>query len=317
MTEHPSELAYSSQERLDSIAQNAVASVGAPVARHRFDLSELEVSWDATTGTLWTFMTPSGRPAFNPMILRDMQAWQQEIRRAFAAPSDEPLKYLVLGSRYPGVFNLGGDLEFVANRAEARDLGALVAYGNTCVDVLYQNMIGLDLPIVTIALIQGDAIGGGFESALSFDVLVAERGARFSLPENSFGMFPGVGAHSILTRRLNAAQAERLMLSGRVYSAEEMYDLGLVHILAEPGEGEQAVQRYIAQNGRRQTGQFGVYRASREINPITLDELQRVVKIWAETALRLQPIEIRMMRRLAAAQARISMVHRAPEAATQ
>lgn len=308
MSDQPVDLAQARSE-LRTAAEKRAVAIAASNPRFRFDLAEIEVSWDEAAATLWSFMTPTTRPSFNPTMLRDLQAWQQEIRRSFGSDTNE-LKYLVLGSRYPGAFNLGGDLEFVADRAEARDLGALIAYGNTCVDVLYQNMVSLDLPIVTIALIQGDAIGGGFESALSFDVLVAERGARFSFPEQVFGMFPGVGAHSILTRRLNAAQAERLMLSGKAYTAEEMYDLGLVHVLAEPGEGERAVVDYIAQHGKRQTGQYGVYRAAREINPITLDELQRVVKIWAETALRLQPHDVKMMRRLAAVQARSPQARR-------
>jgi len=307
MSEQPVDLAQARSEMRTAVERRA--AIATPVPKFRFDLAEMDVRWDVETGTLWSFMTPTMRPSFNPAMLRDLQAWQQEIRRGFSSDDNE-LRYLVLGSRYPGAFNLGGDLEFVADRAEARDIGALIAYGNTCVDILYQNMVSLDLPIVTIALIQGDAIGGGFESALSFDVLVAERTARFSFPEQVFGMFPGVGAHSILTRRLNAAQAERLMLSGRTYSAEEMFDLGLVQVLAEPGEGEKAVADYIAQHGRRQTGQYGVYRAAREINPITLDELQRVVKIWAETALRLQPQDIKMMRRLAAVQARSSQTRR-------
>jgi len=307
MSEQPVDLAQARSEMRTAVERRA--AIATTVPKFRFDLAEMDVRWDVETGTLWSFMTPTMRPSFNPAMLRDLQAWQQEIRRGFSSDDNE-LRYLVLGSRYPGAFNLGGDLEFVADRAEARDIGALIAYGNTCVDILYQNMVSLDLPIVTIALIQGDAIGGGFESALSFDVLVAERTARFSFPEQVFGMFPGVGAHSILTRRLNAAQAERLMLSGRTYSAEEMFDLGLVQVLAEPGEGEKAVADYIAQHGRRQTGQYGVYRAAREINPITLDELQRVVKIWAETALRLQPQDIKMMRRLAAVQARSSQTRR-------
>jgi len=197
-------------------------------------------------------------------------------------------------------------MEFVAARAEARDIGSLIAYGNTCIDILYQNVVSLDLPIVTIALIQGDAFGGGFEVALSFDVIVAERGTRFSFPDHAFGMFPGVGAHVFLTRKLNAVQAERLMLSGRTYTAEDMYELGLVHVLAEPGKGEQAVAEYVAHHGKRQTGQYGIYRAAREINPITIDELRRVVNIWAETAVRLSPHNIKLMRRLAALQVRPS-----------
>lgn len=308
MSDQPVDLAQARSE-LRTAAEKRATVVTSAAPRFRFDLAEIEVRWEEATGTLWSFMTPTMRPSFNPTMLRDLQAWQQEIRRSFGSDTDQ-LKYIVLGSRYPGAFNLGGDLEFVADRAEARDLGALIAYGNTCVDILYQNMVSLDLPIVTIALIQGDAIGGGFESALSFDVLIAERGARFSFPEQVFSMFPGVGAHSILTRRLNAAQAERLMLSGKTYTAEEMYELGLVHVLTEPGEGEKAVAAYIAQHGKRQTGEYGVYRAAREVNPITLDELQRVVKIWAEAALRLHPHDIKMMRRLAAVQARSPQVRR-------
>lgn len=269
----------------------------------RFDLAEMEVNWDPELATLWSFMTPRGKPAFNPSMLRDLTAWQLEIQNLFAR-QEAPLKYVVLGSRYPGAFNLGGDLGYVADLIERRDQAALEAYGNHCVDILYRNYIGLDLPVVTIALIQGDAVGGGLESALSFNVLVAERGANFSLPENLFGMFPGVGAHALLSRRLNLATAEELMMSGRTYSAEEMHELGLVHILAEAGEGEAAVRDYIRTNGRRHNGQVGVYRASREVNPITLEELRRVVRVWAETGMRLSAIHVKMMRRLAGMQVR-------------
>lgn len=185
MSEQPVDLAQARSE-MRTAADRRVA-IAAPAPKFRFDLAEMDVRWEGETGTLWSFMTPTMRPSFNPAMLRDLQAWQQEIRRAFSS-DDSELRYLVLGSRYPGAFNLGGDLEFVADRAEARDTGALIAYGNTCVDILYQNMVSLDLPIVTIALIQGDAIGGGFESALSFDVLVAERSARFSFPEQVFGI---------------------------------------------------------------------------------------------------------------------------------
>jgi DSF synthase len=280
---------------------NAPPSPAAP--RIRFDLAEMEVDWDPELETLWSFMTPSDKPRFSQSMLRDLHAWQSEIQRLFATDAI-PIKYVVLGSRFPGAFNLGGDLDYVAGAIERRDREALESYGNQCVDILYRNFLSLGLPVVTIALIQGDAIGGGFESALSFNVLVAERGAKFSLPENMFGMFPGVGAHSLLSRRLNVAAAERLMLSGKNYSAEEMHELGLVHVLAEPGEGEEAVRNYIRHNAKRQNGQLGVYRASREVNPISLEELRRIVRVWADTGMRLSPIHLKMMRRLAGLQDR-------------
>lgn len=277
--------------------------VRAPGSR-LFDLGQLDVRWEAALGTLWTYMTPVDRPNFNRPMLRDFQRWQAEIVREFADPA-EGLKYLVLGSRFPGVFNLGGDLNLFASFIEAGDREALVAYGRDCVSILHRNMRQLDLPIVTIGLVQGDALGGGFEALLSFNVIVAERHSRFGLPEIAFGLFPGMGAHSLLSRKIGLAKAEEMMLSSRVYTAEEMHELGLVHVLAEPGKGEEAVRAYIAKNGRRQAGHRGIYKASSLIKAIELEELEAVVEVWADSALRLTDSDLRLMKKLVDAQARL------------
>jgi DSF synthase len=169
-------------------------------ARRLFELEQLEVSWDDPTGTLWTFMRPRGRPSYNLDFLEDFHAWQRGIVAAFEhRPND--LRYLLLGSRTPGVFNLGGDLDLFAAKIRARDREALVAYGESCVRILHRNINCLGLPMLTIGLAQGDALGGGFESLLSFNIIIAERGAKFGFPENIFGLFPGMGAYSLVARR--------------------------------------------------------------------------------------------------------------------
>ena len=198
-------------------------------ARRLFELEQLDVSWDDPTGALWTFMRPRGRPSYNLDLLEDFHAWQRGIIAAFEnRPND--LRFLLLGSRTPGVFNLGGDLDLFAAKIRDRDRQALVAYGKSCVRILHRNMNCLGLPMVTIGLAQGDALGGGFESLLSFNVIIAERDAKFGFPENIFGLFPGMGAYSLVARRVGAAFAEEMMLSGRIYTAEEMKDVGLVAI---------------------------------------------------------------------------------------
>lgn len=272
---------------------------------HLFDLGQLEVRWEAATGALWTHMTPVDRPNFNRAMLRDFQRWQAEIGREFADPSGG-LKYLVLGSRFPGVFNLGGDLELFARFIDAGDREGLVRYGRDCVSILHNNMRRLELPIVTVALVQGDALGGGFEAVLSFNLIVAEKGSRFGLPEIAFGMFPGMGAHSLLSRKVGLARAEKMMLSNRLYSAEEMHEMGIVHILAEPGCGEQAVRAYIEKNGRRHAGHRGVYHASSLSDPVSLEELNSIVEVWADSALCLSEADLKLMRRLGSAQTRLA-----------
>lgn len=269
-----------------------------------FEQRQLGSTFDPALETLWTYMTPSGRPSFNPGLLADFTAWQADILRA-STEGGLAIRYVVLGSSFPGIFSLGGDLELFAGHIAAGNRAALIGYGRACVCILHRNMLGLDRPIITIGLVQGDALGGGFEALLSFNVVVAERGSSFGLPETVFGLFPGMGAHCFLSRRLGAARAEQMILSGRTYTAEEMYDLGIVHALAEPGQGRQVVEDYIRQNRRRHSGHCAIYEASRAVNPLTLAELEAVVELWADAALRLREADLKLMRRLAAAQTRL------------
>jgi DSF synthase len=280
-------------------------------ARRLFELEQLDVSWDDPTGALWTFMRPRGRPSYNLDLLEDFHAWQRGIIAAFEnRPND--LRFLLLGSRTPGVFNLGGDLDLFAAKIRDRDRQALVAYGESCVRILHRNMNCLGLPMVTIGLAQGDALGGGFESLLSFNVVIAERDAKFGFPENIFGLFPGMGAYSLVARRVGAAFAEEMMLSGRIYTAEEMKDVGLVHILAEPGQGIAEARDYIQRSKRRYTGSRSIYQIGREVNPITLTELDRIVQVWADACLQLRDRDLKVMHRLVSAQDRLQ---RTPQAA--
>ena len=79
------------------------------IDRQLFDLAELDILYQAENAILWTFMRPNGRPSFTPPMLRDFEDWQRLIGENFG-PGQVPLRYLVLGSRAPGVFCFGGDL---------------------------------------------------------------------------------------------------------------------------------------------------------------------------------------------------------------
>jgi DSF synthase len=277
------------------------------VAREAQAFDELEVQLDSRSKTYWCYMRPRERPSFTMGLLRDLASAQQSIRTLFdrqSDPDDPPLRYYVLASRLPGIFNLGGNLSLFADRIRRRDRPSLEAYARACIEVLYTNAVSFHRPVVTIALVQGDALGGGFEAALSCNVVIAERGAKFGLPEILFNLFPGMGAYSFLARRLGAVRAEEFILSGRTYCAEEMHALGLVHVLAEPGAGEDAARSYIAQNGRRHSAHCAVYQAARAVNPLGFDELMQIAELWVETTLKLSETDLRMMERLVARQDR-------------
>lgn len=288
------------------------ARAGALHERQLFALEQLEVSFEEDAGILWTFMRPRNRPSYNLDFLEDFKAWQRGIETMFAGREGD-LHYLILGSRWPGVYSLGGDLTHFAEKIRGHDREALVAYGRTCVRILHRNLNGLDLPVVTIGLVQGDALGGGFESLLSFNVIVAERGAKFGFPESLFGLFPGMGAYSLLARRVGTALAEEMILTGKSYTAEEMAELGIVHVLAEPGQGIEATREFIRRQKSRRNGARAVYHAGRLVAPLSLDELDRIVEIWADTCLHLSDRDLRIMERLVAAQDRLRSVPVAAE----
>lgn len=272
--------------------------------RRLFELSELDVLYQADHAALWTYMRPSRRPSFTPPMLHDFEDWQRLILENFG-PGQVPLRYLVLGSRAPGVFCFGGDLELFERLIRSGDRDGLVRYGYRCVEILHRNMNTLDLPMLTIGLVQGAALGGGFEALLSFDYIIAERDATFGLPEILFGLFPGMGAHAILSRKLGSAMADRLIVSNQTYSAEEMFELGIVHQLAENGEGQAACMEFVRKSERRHPGLVAARRAMKTTNPIGLAELKRIVDLWAEAALQLSDGDLKVMGRLTRAQERI------------
>jgi DSF synthase len=252
-------------------------------------------------------MNPAGRPSFSGELLQDILRLQRGIRQRFAALASgeaAPFRNFVMGSRIPGIFNLGGDLAHFADRIRAGDRDSLARYAHRCVDAIHGNASAFDAPVITVALVQGDALGGGFECALAFDVIVAERSAKFGLPEILFNLFPGMGAYSFLSRRVGPVQAERMIMSGRIHTAEELHAMGIVDVLAEDGEGECAVRDHLERLSRRHNAHRAIYQARRRVNPVTLEELRDVVEVWVDAALALEEPDLRKMQRLAAAQDR-------------
>ena len=266
-------------------------------------LRELEARYDPATRTLHTWIRPAGRPSFTPTLLADFEGWQAGIAEAFG-PGRQPLDFLVLGSRAAGVWCFGGDLDLFQGMIRAGDRAGLAAYGHRCVRILHKNYTALDLPLLTVGLVQGQALGGGLEALLSFDFIIAERGTTFGLPEVMFGLFPGMGAHAFLTRRLGAAQAERVILGNRTYTAEDFYEMGLITQLAAPGEGEAELRSFIARSARRHPGLLGARKAMRRAQPLDLAELSDIVDLWADAALGLSENDLRLMSRLVSAQNR-------------
>jgi DSF synthase len=214
------------------------------------------------------------------------------------------IRYGVLASRNPRIFSLGGDLALFREAIRSGTKSALINYGEKCIENLYPWYSNCGVEMTTMSLVQGDALGGGFEAALSATVLVAEESARLGFPEILFNLFPGMGAYSFLARKIGRRGAERIITSGTIYSARDLYDLGVVDVITPDGTGEMAVYSYIKKHARQGNGRRGFERARNEYDPVSRDELLRIVAIWAEAALNLDERDLKMMERLVRAQQR-------------
>lgn len=271
--------------------------------------SQYQTEFDPANATVWGYFKPRGTACYSLGLLKDILFHDQKLvanaGRVEVDGAMQEVHYYVTGSRVPRVFNLGGDLALFVLLIKARDRDALAHYARLCIDNMYPRIHNFFSPVLTkIALVQGDALGGGFECALASDLIVAEESAQLGFPEILFNLFPGMGAYSLLSRRIGTRAAEELILSGRVLPAAELHRMGVVDVLAKDGEGAMAVREWIAKNAKRRNGMQAAFRARKVVHPVTREELDAITDVWVDAAFRLQDRDLKMMGRLVRAQMR-------------
>jgi len=270
-------------------------------------LRYVEVTTDPGLGIVWFHLRADAPAKFTPELLGVLQQLQVQFERhlqlevqVYGSPK---IHYQVLASRIPGIFSLGGDLELLEGLIRTQDERRLREYAEACVRLVHRNSkVYDDLPFCTISLIQGTTLGGGFEAALAADVVVAEEQALLGFPEILFNLFPGMGGLSLLARRITIKEAQRLVESGHLYTAKELYEMGVIDCVAARGRGEAAVLEYIKRRKMRVRGNDAIRRAIQLVRPIQYEELQRITEIWVEAALNLGDRDLQVMSRLAKAQ---------------
>lgn len=268
--------------------------------------NELSIDFDHLEGILWLHMMPKERGCFTQGLLKELKRYQQGLLKwegnYLGIDALYPVKYEVLTSGLDGVFNYGGDLQLFLRAIQENDRESLLHYGIACIDVVYPNAINYNLPVSTISLVCGDALGGGLEAALSSSTVIAESGVQMGFPEILFGLFPGMGAYSLLVRRISPSLAKKIITSGKVFTAEEFCELGVIDYVAERGRGVEEVKSFIAKHRKHHGGFCAIDKVIQSENPVNYEDMYRVVEIWVDSALNLSAKELRVMERLARAQ---------------
>ena len=274
------------------------------------NLTDYETEYDTEYGILWGYINPQAGPNITLKLLEDVRKhdrlFESNGGRVFHEGEHRPVNYYVAGSRVKGVYSLGGDLAYFMQCIERRDRDALMNYATLGIDNLYPRIQNYFIPnLITIALVQGDALGGGFEGALANNVIIAEEQAKMGLPEILFNLFPGMGAYSLLARRVGPRRAEEMILSGNLYPAAKLHEMGLVDVVAPEGRGEMAVYDYVNRVHKRRNGVASTYQTRQLVFPITREELMKITTLWVDAALRLDEKDLRMMTRIVQSQSRL------------
>jgi len=229
-----------------------------------------------------------------------------ELQRVLNDIAESPglVRHFVMTSDVPGIFNFGGDLSLFVLLIRARDVESLRMYGRRCVDLVWWMENASKMGVHTTVLVQGDTLGGGLESVMPFHKVIFERSAQAGFPEVLFNLFPGMGAWNFTIRKAGFSIANEMILSGRLYTAEQLQRRQLVDVVVEDGEGEAAIEATIQAVNPRLRGTLAALEARRHAAPVTYEALMAIVDQWTTTALQLTDRDLRLMERLARAQAR-------------
>lgn len=140
------------------------------------DYAEIETHFEPATRILWRGRRIDGPTWLSLDMLAELRDVQTRLSHGVAedtGPGQRPVRAIVSWSRAPRAWCHGLDLRLLARLIRAENVTGLRRYLQAAIDALFPNTIGLHLPVLTVALIQGDALGGGFEAALAHDVIVA------------------------------------------------------------------------------------------------------------------------------------------------
>lgn len=208
----------------------------------------------------------------------------------------ENIKYVVAYSLNKGVWNLGGDLEFFVNCIRNKQRKQLEEYAYKCIELVYNYNSNYEMDVFSTCVVQGNAFGGGFESALSGNFIIAEESAKFSFPEVIFGTFPGMGAYSFLTKKVGFNKANEIINSNKTYTAKEIFDLGIINKVCDDGMGIATMNSLI------KSGAMEPYISNPFMNicnKVSKKELIDVVNVWIDKAFTLSEENLARMLKLA------------------
>jgi len=234
------------------------------------------LSWHVADGVIELALDRAPANEIGLAMLDDLE------RFAAALPELESrVSALLLYSKQSAGFSAGADLRELYTLAQQMDAASSAKGVREFLERIHAVLNRLDMsPLITIAAVHGVCFGGGFELALTCDLIVTDKMARFCFPELRLGLIPGFGGIPRLKRDIGNGVVRDLLLTGRSINATKALAVGLASQVAAEGEALRVARATAAQVTKFDRATAAA--AKRFIKPLPVDELRREIDIFCE-----------------------------------
>jgi enoyl-CoA hydratase/carnithine racemase len=234
------------------------------------------LSWDHRDGIVELALHRPPANEIGPTTLSELQKFVSAMEaNAWDAGA------LIIYSQLNSGFSAGGNLNELYNYARGATPAQRAADIRVLIELSHRLFNAIDTaPLVTIAAVHGVCFGGGFELALTTDLIIADKLARFCFPELRLGLIPGGGGIPRLMRDLRNNLVRDLILTGRSINADRAFSAGLLSQVTAPGEAL-AIARLTAAQITKLDAAARIA-AKKLIKTIPHDELRREIDIFCE-----------------------------------
>ncbi len=237
---------------------------------------EKALSWVLKDGIIELALHRAPCNELGSVSLAELENFAADLRRM-----QESAHALVIYSELKSGFCAGADLRELYRRSQEMDKATALRGVRDFLERIHRVLNLIDAaPLTTIAAVHGVTFGGGFELALTCDLIIADKLARFCFPELRLGLIPGFGGIPRLKRDLGNAVVRDLLLTGRSINAVKAQQIGLVSQVVGEGESLRAARATAAQLGKFDRATATA--AKRFIKSIPQDELRQEIDLFCE-----------------------------------
>ncbi|MGB7585640.1 MAG: enoyl-CoA hydratase/isomerase family protein [Terriglobales bacterium] len=199
---------------------------------------------------------------------------------ALEAQESEASSLIIHSELKPG-FCAGADLRELYTRSSEMEAADAAKGVRNYLERIHRVMNAIDAsPLTTVAAVHGVTFGGGFELALTCDLIIADKMTRFCFPELRLGLIPGFGGIPRLKRDLGNAVVRDLLLTGRSFNAIKAQQIGIVSQVVSEGEALRAARATAAQ--LKKFDRTTAAAAKKFVKPIPYEELKQEIDLFCE-----------------------------------